>query len=144
MDRPCLTETAVIAATQEASEFKADPHDIWTWAKRQAIVRMELSFGARECWRILDGFPEGKCYPSHFYIAETLRKSNSAVRRYLRELEQHGYVEITPRYETDVERSRGKRRPRGQTSNRYTVLDQPDLIACARQILQEWHAKHRR
>jgi hypothetical protein len=43
--------------------------DLWTWAKRQAIGKMDLSFGARECWRIIEGFPKGRCYPTHYWIA---------------------------------------------------------------------------
>ncbi|MEQ1949646.1 MAG: hypothetical protein ABL995_20815 [Bryobacteraceae bacterium] len=72
--------------------------DVWKWAKRQAIGQMDLSFGARECWRILDGFPPGKCYPSHWFIAEKLRKSQSAVRRYLRELKLSGYISINANF----------------------------------------------
>jgi hypothetical protein len=118
--------------------------DIWRWAKRQAIGQMDLSWGARECWRILEAFPPGQCYPSHWYIAERLRRTRSAVRRYLRELNERGYIEISPRYDDDntqARRPRANRPPRGQTSNDYVVLDQPDLIAAARQIVQDWKAK---
>jgi hypothetical protein len=117
---------------------------IWRWAKQKAIGRMDLSFGAKECWRILAGFPEGSCFPSHYHIAETMGKSKSAVRRYLRELAGRNYIEITAVYDTEPRngpRRRGQRRPRGQTSNTYTIRDQPDLIACATQIAQEWRAK---
>jgi DNA-binding IclR family transcriptional regulator len=113
--------------------------DVWKWAKRQAISQMDLSFGARECWRVLDGFPPGQCYPSHWYIAEKLRKSKSAVRRYLRELKERGYVRIEEQFD-DLRRWSPDR---GQTSNAYTVLDQADLIARAKQIFQEWEAKQR-
>ena len=115
--------------------------DMWKWAKRQAIGRMHLSFAAKECWRILDGFPAGSCYPSHYFIAETMRRSDSAVRRYLRELEQHGYIRITAQFDSARP---GQKKPLGQTSNSYAMLDQPDLIAWATQILQEWHAKHQK
>jgi len=91
---------------------------------------MDLSFGARDCWRILAGFPEGRCYPSHYYIAETMRRSKSAVRRYLRELKKGGYIDVDERSDK-----------RGQTSNGYFILSQPDLIA--RHILQEWEAKQK-
>jgi hypothetical protein len=101
---------------------------------------MDLSWGARECWRILEAFPPGKCYPSHYYIAERLRKSKSAARRYLFELKRLGYVAIVEQFGA----SRSKRAPRGQTSNSYSLLDQPDQIACAKQIVQEWHAKHQK
>jgi len=112
---------------------------IWTWARRQAIGQMDLSFGARECWRILEGYPPGQSYPSHWYIAEKLRKSRSAVRRYLRELDAGGYVRITAQF--DEVRRPG--RYRGQTSNAYTILDQEDLIARATQIFQDHEAKHK-
>jgi hypothetical protein len=105
--------------------------DTLIWAKRQAIGKMDLSFGARECWRILEGFPTGRCYPSHYFIAETMRKSKSAVCRYLRELKERGYIDIDKRSDR-----------RGQTSNGYIILDQPDLIARANQIFQEWAAKN--
>lgn len=105
---------------------------VWKWAKRQAIGRMDVSLGARECWRILDSFPAGRCYPTHYYIAERMLKSPSAVRRYLQELKEAGYIRITRHFDY-----------RGQTSNRYTMLDQEDLIACAQQILQESQAKRR-
>jgi hypothetical protein len=122
--------------------------DVWRWAKRQAIAQMDLSWGARECWRMLDAFPPGQCYPSHWYIAEKLRKSLSAVRRYLKELKKRDYIDISARYDDDVRRRRVRRsgpdRSRGQTSNSYTLLDQPDLIACARQIVQDWKAKRER
>jgi len=106
--------------------------ELWIWAKRQAIGKMDLSFGARECWRILEGFPTGKCYPTHWWIAENLNKSKSAVRRYLRELEQRGYIGIVERFNR-----------LGQRSNTYTVLDQPDLIARATQIFQDLEAKQK-
>jgi DNA-binding IclR family transcriptional regulator len=101
---------------------------------------MDLSLGARECWRMLEAFPPGKCYPSHYHIAEKLRKSESAARRYLAELKRLGYIEIVFRFDA----SRSKRAPRGQTSNSYTLLDQPDLIARARQIVQDWAAKRKK
>ena len=109
-------------------------------AKRQAIGKMDLSFGARECWRLLEGFPRGSCFPSHFYIAETMRKSPSSVCRYLRELKNLGYIEIVANYDTGFAGSR----PRGQTSNRYAVLEQVDLVARARQIFEDWSAKQPR
>ncbi len=93
---------------------------------------MDLSLGARECWRILDGFPTGRCYPSHYFIAETMLRSASAVRRYLRELKERGYIDIGERFNR-----------RGQRSNTYTILDQTDLVARANQILQEWAAKQK-
>jgi hypothetical protein len=105
--------------------------DAWTWAKRQAIGRMDLSLGARECWRILAGFPTGRCHPTHYFIAETMLRSPSAVRRYLRQLKERGYIEIDERSDR-----------RGQTSNDYIILDQPDLIARATKIFQEWAAKN--
>lgn len=134
---------AEYARTNSVGDSKIT-EDIWRWAKRQAIGQMDLSFGAKECWRILDGFPSGSCYPSHYYIAETMRKSVSAVRRYLRELKEGGYIEITARLDGIRQGPRGKSRPLGQTSNDYTILDQPDLIARARQLLQEWRAKQQR
>jgi DNA-binding transcriptional MocR family regulator len=108
---------------------------------------MNLSFGAKECWRILERFPSGSCYPSHYYIAEAMRKSLSAVRRYLVELKERGYIGITPRYDIKPAkgpRPRGQYHPRGQTSNNYTILDQPDLIARARQIVQDWEARRKK
>ena len=111
--------------------------DRWRWAKRRAIGRMDISFGARECWRVLDGFREDSCYPSHWYIAQMLGRSQSAVCRYLRELEQHGYIEICPRLDDTLDNGR----PRGQTSNEYVILEQSDLMACARQIIEEWNAR---
>ena len=112
--------------------------DIWTWCKRQAITRMDLSWGAKETWRILEAFPPDRCFPSHYYIAERLLKSRSAVRRYLRELEDKGYIAVSARYDEMKRSKTSKRRtPKGQTSNDYTILDQSDLIACAKQILQD-------
>ena len=76
-----------------------------------------------------------------------MNKSRSAVRRYLKELSQKRYIKIVPRYDSENTQWRGARsttRPRGQTSNSYTLLDQPDLIAAAKQILQEWYAKQKR
>ncbi len=79
-----------------------------------------------------------------------MRKSVSAVRRYLQELKGHGYIEITlriedePRWPADADKSAGPRPPRGQTSNMYTILDQEDLIARAQQIMQEWDAKRKK
>jgi predicted ArsR family transcriptional regulator len=67
-----------------------------------------------------------------WWIAETLRKSKSAVRRYLRELKQRGYIDIDDQFDK-----------RGQTSNTYTILDQADLIACANQVFQDWEAKQK-
>jgi response regulator of citrate/malate metabolism len=104
--------------------------DAWTWAKRQAIVQMELSFGAKEIWRIIESFES--CYSSHWWFAEKLRKSPSAVRRYLRELKQGGYIQIDKQFDR-----------RGQTSNRYTVLNQEDLMARANQIHNDWSAKQK-
>src|SRR5436305_9574402 len=122
----------VPAANDPEAQGKAE--DIWRWCKRQAIGQMDLSFGARECWRIIEGFPPGRCYPSHYFIAEILQKSVSAVRRYLRELKGCGYIASEARYNNDNKRPgalRNRRhKPRGQTSNNYVVLDQPDLIAC--------------
>jgi hypothetical protein len=106
--------------------------DVWIWARRQAIAQMDISFGARECWRILESLPMGNCHPSHWWIAETLRKSKSAVCRYLRELKERGYIDIDERSDR-----------RGQTSNDYIILDQPDLIARAKQIFQDWEAKQK-
>jgi hypothetical protein len=135
-------------AASEADARQAKiTEDVWRWAKRQAIVYMDLSFGAKECWRILDGFPLGSSFPSHYFIAETLGKSRSAVRRYLRELKGRGYIQITPQFDKPRKgsRSRGDHRPpRGQTSNAYRVLDQSDLIARAKLIFQEWQAKQQR
>jgi DNA-binding transcriptional MocR family regulator len=108
---------------------------------------MDLSFGARECWRILDAFPEGHAYPSHYYLAEKLRMSRSAVRRYLRELKEAGFIQIRPRYDDENPQPRAVRksdRPRGQTSNLYVVLNPADLVACAQQIIQDWTAKRQR
>jgi hypothetical protein len=122
--------------------------DIWKWAKGNAIGSMDVSLGARECWRLLYSFPVDRCYPSHFWIAEKMHKSVSAVRRYLAELKQNGYIEITVQYDDDINRPGDRRfrsrKPRGQTSNRYTVLDQPDLITVAQQIVQDWYAKTQR
>ncbi len=137
IDAPHLdTPPTVCASTMD---------NIWCWAKRMAIVQMDLSFGARECWRILEAFPPGNCYPSHYYIAEKLGKSKSAVRRYLRELKLGGYIDIAVRYDDENRRRRqSTKHPRGQTSNSYTVLDQQDLIARAQQLVQEWHAKQQK
>jgi len=130
-------------AEQNAAVSTATIESLWVWAKRQAISKMDLSWGAKEAWRILEAFPANHCFPSHWYIAERLLKSRSAVRRYLRELEEKGYIATTPRHdEMKASKSSKHRTPRGQTSNAYTILDQPDLIARARQILEDWHAKH--
>lgn len=122
--------------------------DIWCWARRQAIVRMHLSLGAKECWRVLDGFPRSSCFPSHYYIAMTMGKSVSAVRRYLKELEQCGFIKITAQFDDKIKRpnhgSPQQNRPRGQTSNSYTMLDQEDLVARATQIVEEWYAKQQK
>lgn len=128
-----------------APETDADrATSISKWAKRQAIGQMHLSWGAREVGRILDAFREGQCFPSHWWVAERLHLSRSAVRRYLRKLKENGYIEITAQYErydgTGPARRRGHT-PRGQRSNSYTLFDQPDLIACARRILEEWRVK---
>ncbi len=80
---------------------------------------------------MLEGFPPGRCYPTHYFIAETMLRSPSAVRRYLRELKERGYIKIEERSDK-----------RGQISNDYIILDQPDLIARATQIFQEWAAKN--
>jgi hypothetical protein len=135
-----MTGTVEPQHNEAATAGVAD--DIWRWAKRQAIGQMDLSLGARECWRILEGFPPGSCFPSHYHIATTMRKSVSAVRRYLKKLEGSGYVEISERYDENERLNR--HRPRGQTSNTYTILDQPDPIARAVQIVQEWRAKQQR
>jgi hypothetical protein len=149
LDRPAHPGGAQISSAVELKEEKTpdakNAEEIWRWAKRQAIVRMDLSFGARECWRILEAFSPDSCFPSHWYIAETLRRSSSAVRRYLRELKQGRYIDIVARRdEGNIRQPRSTRRPRGQTSNNYVLLDQPDLIAVARQIVQEWYAKQKR
>jgi hypothetical protein len=75
-----MTETSDLDAALQlppTGDASAAPGHIWKWAKRQAIVRMDLSWGARECWRILEGFPEGKCYPSHY----TIRRNASQERQ---------------------------------------------------------------
>lgn len=139
-----------VAYREEETDAKIQ-QDVWTWAKGQAIGWMDLSLGARECWRNLYGFPAGKCYPSHCWIAFKMGKSVSAVRRYLRELEDGGYIRITqriedqPRWPANPDHEfAGPRPPRGQRSNMYTILDQEDLIARAQHIMQEREAKQNR
>lgn len=111
--------------------------DVWKWAVRKAIIRVDLSWGARECWRLIADFPPGKCFVSHNWLALTLNKSKSAVQRYLRELRDGGYIKIQHRYDDSDWRSYG------QKSNVYVVLDQPDLIAAATEIFQDYSAKHK-
>jgi len=132
-------------ADKDHSAASIDPEGIWRWAVKEAIGYMDLTLGARETWRILHGYT-GKCYPTHWTIAERLRRSASAVCRYLRELTDKGYIMIEARYDDGTTRRPGQlhRKPRGQTSNLYTILKQPDLTARAQQIVQEWHAKRQR
>ena len=132
-----LTDVPKRIPTKMSEANAPKEEHIWRWALGEAIAQMDLSWGARACLRILEAYPRDKCYPSHWYIAEKLKKSRSAVRRYLRELEQCGYIKITQQYDDQIARWPN----RGQTSNSYTVLSQPDLTACANQIFQEWKAK---
>ena|ERR1035441_3188873 len=115
----------------EGPQVKKDPDatafaaDLWTWAKRKAIGQMDISLGARECWRILEAFPSGSCFPSHYYMAETMHKSPSAVRRYLKELKNRGYIEIAAQYDGDnnrhasTSRTRSHKRPLGRSSRSF-------------------------
>ena len=54
---------------------------------------------------------EGKCWPGINTIASDMKLSRSTVKRALHDLEQHGYLEKTPRH-----RSNGS-----STSNLYTI-----------------------
>ena len=146
-DHSSADEVRAPAGAEKAQAQPRDWQKCWLWALRRAIGQMDISFGAKETWRILEGYNRDDCWPSHLHLALTLGKSPSAVRRYLRELKDKGYIEIHPRYDDGNTHRRGHKRraPRGQTSNQYFIQEgQPDLMAMAKQIMQELHAKGER